>query len=163
MKQTIQNFDLFLNEIGNMAIPPYNYNVLSPTLDRNNQPEEYKYIFKNSNGVTYVVRIYKETGRFWQIMFAPIEDGNMDIRTVVNNGDFYKVMSTVFTILKEFVETIAKSLDIHTIIVQGDKKLLKDNDVHSKRIKAYYEYIKQMKNIFKDIKLSDNVIYLKLN
>jgi hypothetical protein len=122
-----------LNEVTNDNI--YQYEEISDS----------KYRFVTENGTKYVVNLMKQGDG---IIFNYSADGSFD--TIVNEGNMYKVLRTVFTSIKEYTDKNSWIKFIAYLPVKKSNENIKDNVRH----KLYIRFLKQLYNFTdKDVKI----------
>lgn len=159
----IKLYEQFLFEIGDSSIEPYSYRQV-----KSDRPSTTLYSFKGKGNLTYMVYLLipnldliddippqlKNRKVLW-ISFITQEKGDSE----VNQGDMYKVMSTVIKITKEYLES---NSHIDAIAFEGRKNFsgkIKDYELKtpSIRSKLYKQYAQ--KNIGPQWEIQDSPSY----
>ena len=123
-----------LKEIGE-GVTPYKWGI-------DHESEfEVQYGFDTDSNIEYQVNFESfAEGDIWDVSFAAREDRTTKFSTnvITNKGEVYKVMSTVFDIIKDFVEEHKEVFQLKFNAAQtGD-----DASTKSKRNKLYMAYLK---------------------
>lgn len=106
-----------------------------------------KYNFKTEKGTEYVVNLMKYKNG---ILFNYSANGSFD--DIVNEGNMYKVLRTVFTAIKEYTNKNNWIKFITYLPVRKGNEDIKSNVRH----KLYLRFLKQFYNISdKDIKIKE--------
>jgi hypothetical protein len=122
-----------LNEVNNDNI--YKYEELS----------DGKYRFITEKGSKYVINIMKQDDG---IIFNYSADGSFD--SIVNEGNMYKVLRTVFASIKEYTDKNNWVNYIAYLPVKKSNEDIKNNVRH----KLYLRFLKQIYNVTdKDVKI----------
>lgn len=133
IKEEIRNT---LNEIGE-GVKPYSWRIDYKSDD------EVRYGFETDNNVDYQVSFESfGEGETWDVSFAAREIGTSDrfsTSVITNRGEMYRVMSTVFDIVKDFINDYPDTFQLTFDPSQtGDDASTKD-----KRAKLYLAYFKK--------------------
>jgi len=126
-----------LNEIGE-GVRPYRWGIDYESDD------EVQYGFETDTNSEYQVSFESfGEGKTWDVSFAAREigasRGGFSTDVITNKGDMYKVMSTVFDIIKDFTNDHEEVYQLKFDSAQtGDDSTTKD-----KRTKLYMAYLKK--------------------
>jgi len=130
-----------VNEIGDASASPYSY-----TPDGWVDPPNFRYSFKTDSGIEY--RVYLEPTdsyeslKDYSISFAAKGTGKDDwwsFETVHSKGELYKVMSTVVSIIKDFL----KANQYVTKLTFSPSSKDGEDNIDNQRAKLYSAFIKR--------------------
>ena len=130
-----------VNEIGESSAQPYKYKLNTETYYK------VEYTFTTDSGLDYMVKFDLDDDMA-DVVFLTRQSldvarstGKNAFLQTFNKGELYKVMATVTSIVKEFLE---KYTDIETLVLSPSK----EDDTDNRRTKLYLAFIK--KNIDSD-------------
>jgi len=128
-----------INEIGESNLSPYSWTKNVKSIKGHNY--QYDYYFTTEDDDQYRVQIYYDTvNQNWSVSFFANEDefdtDDTDIFTnVVNKGKLFKVMATVSSTVKDFIDIVGpKEIEIIPV---------KNEDVDKRRFNLYLQYVKK--------------------
>ena len=135
-----KTFEQFIDEklileIGDASAKPYKFkfkskDVIQTLYSFSTETEEYNVRFVHYGTVN------KKNKGHWDVTFTVLNGGKMSEVAIVNKGQLYKVMSTVFNVIKKFV----KDNKPKRLIIDPAGK--KDKDIKI-RGNIYKEYVKK--------------------
>ncbi len=132
-----------LNEIGDANVKPY------PFSEKKLSNKCQGYFFNTDNKINYVVYIEYDSDGAADVIFGIKGGAHVVYDITTNKGELFKVMSTIISIMKDFIH---KFPEVDYITFEGNKK--EESEVVSQRTKLYIMYAK--KNLSSDWNIVQN-------
>ena len=107
-------------------------------------PSAGKYLFTTYSDIEYEVRFAKQKENPFRVSLAfgvLNEEYEGEEYSLTNKGEAYRVMSTIVTIIKDF---IIQHPNTHTLIFSGEPTAKEDEKTATKRLNLYKKYIPEI-------------------